>query len=66
MSKKLGNSNGALFLHAGGLFVLFILWAVLIALKNSLGSWKIPLFIGLVFLTIVGLYWLNKNLLKRK
>ncbi|WP_460016180.1 hypothetical protein [Lactovum odontotermitis] len=64
MSKNQKNRNRAVILHTVGIFVLLLIWLILIVFKNSLGSLKIPVFVGMLVVTVAGLYFLTKLLVK--
>ncbi|MDR0299578.1 MAG: hypothetical protein LBI13_05795 [Streptococcaceae bacterium] len=54
----------ALLSHAIGIFALIIAWLFLLVFKNSLGNLKIPVFLTMIVITIVGIYLLSSMLLK--
>jgi hypothetical protein len=54
----------ALIIHAVGIFILMLIWLLLFVFKNALGNLKYPIFILMVILTIAGIYFLSKILLK--
>lgn len=64
MSKNQKNRKRAVILHTVGIFVLLLIWLILIVFKNSLGSLKIPVFVGMLVITVAGLYLLTKLLAK--
>ena len=64
MPKESKSNNFAVVLHAVGLLVLFLLWGLLFLFRGSLGGLVWPAFVLLIIITIAGLYFLNKQLLK--
>ena len=64
MLKKPKNSRNIVLVHSLGIFGLVLFWILAIFFKDSLGTLKIPVFIGLVLITLLDLYLFNRLLMK--